>query len=607
MNKPKSSDDSTVKMPDPVEFAQKLAPLLERGQVLMKEFLERHSQDFMFGARSGLQAAQAFGDLYREWAKDPVRLMQAQVEWWKDYVAILQSTSKRWNDTESDETVTAPATPRDKRFQDSAWQQNAMFDLIKQSYLLTSRWMQALVKDTPDLDPKTQQKVAFYTRQWLDAVSPTNFWLTNPAVLRAAAESGGENFIAGLKNLLEDLEQGQGQLRIAMTDMNAYQLGENVATTPGQVVYQNALMQLIQYNPTTADVKRAPLLVIPPWINKYYILDLRPDNSFVRFALDQGHTVFMVSWVNPGEDHRQMNFEDYMRHGPLAALDVIDSICGTTQTNVIGYCLGGTLLACTASYLHSKNQAARILSATYFVTLLDFAEPGDLGVFVDEAQIVNVETQMFDKGYLPASVMANTFNMLRANDLIWSFVIQNYMLGKEPLPFDLLFWNADSTNMPAAMHSFYLRKMYLENRLKDPNGITLLGTPINLSQVETPAYVVSARDDHIAPWQATYAATRLFKGPVEFVLGGSGHIAGIINPPVAEKYGYWTGATNGPLQPTAPETWLGSATEHKGSWWRHWGTWIDRFNDVAVPARTVGNTAYPPLEAAPGSYVKARS
>lgn len=603
MDSQKLLDDSAVKVPDPIEFANKLAPLLERGQGLMREFMERHTQDFMLGTRAGVQAAQAFGSLYREWAKDPVRLMQAQVAWWKDYVDIVQKTGKRWT---GEEEGLAPA-PRDKRFQDSAWQQNAMFDLIKQSYLLTARWLQALVKETPDLDPKTQQKVAFYTRQWLDAMSPTNFWLTNPTVLRKAAETGGENFIAGLKNMLEDLERGQGQLRIAMTDMDAYKLGENVATTPGQVVFQNELIQLIQYTPITAEVHKTPLLIIPPWINKYYILDLKPENSFVRFALEQGHTVFMISWVNPTEQHRELNFEDYMRLGSLAALDVIDDICGTAETNVIGYCLGGTLLASTLAYLTHKDKQARVKSATYLVTMLDFADPGDLGVFVDEEQVMNVEKQMFDKGYLPASVMGNTFNLLRANDLIWSFVINNYMLGKEPLPFDLLYWNADSTNMPAAMHSFYLRKMYLENRLKDPNGIRLLNTPIDLSTVETPAYVISTRDDHIAPWHATYAATRLFKGPVEFVLGASGHIAGVINPPAAQKYSYWTYNPSGPIFPTDPETWLGDATEHKGSWWNHWSQWADKFADGKVPARAVGSTAHQPIEAAPGSYVKVRA
>lgn len=598
-----SPTDSAVKVPDPLAFAHKLAPLLERGQGLMKGFLDRHMQDFMLGSRTGLQAAEAFGALYREWLKDPVRLMQAQLNWWKDYIDIVQQTGKRW----TGEAAGLPTSPRDKRFHDEAWQQNALFDLIKQSYLLSARWLQALVKETPDLDPKTQAKLAFYTRQFVDAMSPTNFWLTNPAVLRKATETGGENFIAGLQNLLEDLERGQGQLQIAMTDMNAYRLGENVATTAGQVVFENQLMQLIQYTPTTPTTHQVPLLIIPPWINKYYILDLRPDNSFVRFALDAGHTVFMISWVNPDESHRELNFEDYLRLGPLAALDVIDDICDSTSTNIIGYCLGGTLLSCLLAYLTAHNKAGRVVSATYLVTMLDFAEPGDLGVFIDEEQIVAMEQQMFAKGYLPAAVMANTFNMLRANDLVWSFVINNYMLGKEPLPFDLLYWNADSTNMPAAMHSFYLRKMYMENRLKDAGGLKLLQTPIDLSIVETPAYAIATREDHIAPWTSAYASARLFKGPVEFVLGASGHIAGVINSPAAEKYSYWTGSGGTPLLPSDPHTWLGSATEHKGSWWRHWQSWIMRYAGASVPARAIGNPHYPALEAAPGRYVKTRA
>ncbi|MGE3770447.1 MAG: PHA/PHB synthase family protein [Bdellovibrionales bacterium] len=595
MTKPaEKQDNSGAKLPDPVELAHRAMPLLQRAGQLMGDFLQKHADDFTFRARVGNQAAEAFGTLARQWMKDPVRLMQAQVQWWQDYLKLVQETGKRW--AGASEGIQTAA--RDKRFHDAAWQQNAMFDLIKQSYLLTARWMQALVKETPDLDARTQQKIAFYTRQFVDAMSPTNFWLTNPEVLRTYAETGGENFIQGLQNMLKDMEGGQGQLRISMTDVNAFTLGENIASTPGRVVYRNDLIELIQYEPVTKDVHRTPLLIIPPWINKYYILDLKPENSFVRYALEQGHTVFMISWVNPDARLADKNFEDYMAEGPLAALDAIDKACGTTTTNVIGYCLGGTLLAATLAHLQAKNKAARIASATFFVTMIDFDEPGDLGVFIDEPQIMALEKLMFEKGYLPGAAMATTFNLLRANDLIWSFVINNYMLGRDPLPFDLLYWNADATNMPAAMHAFYLRRMYLENKLREPGGLTLLGTPIDLRKVETPSYFISTRDDHIAPWQSTYAATRLFKGPVEFVLGGSGHIAGIINPPAANKYAHWTGG----LQPT-PESWLDKAVETKGSWWPHWAKWQEQHAGEKVPARTPDKG----LEAAPGTYVKVRA
>ena len=597
--KPAPDDDTGARLPDPVALAQRMLPLLERGRELLNGFLQSHANDFAFQSRVGVQATQAFQDLYAQWLRDPVRLAQAQVAWWRDYLQLVHETGKRW----AGENVDTASPIRDKRFTDPAWQQNAAFDLIKQTYLLTSRWVQALVKDTPDLDPRAQQKIAFYTRQFIDALSPTNFALTNPQVLRAFAETGGENFIQGLQNMLRDLEAGQGQLRISMTDPHAFVLGQTVATTPGRVVFRNDLMELIQYSPTTPDVHQTPLLIIPPWINKYYILDLRPDNSFVRYAVSQGHTVFMVSWVNPDARHAQKDFQDYMSEGAIAALDAIDAICGTTQTNIIGYCLGGTLLAATLAHLKSKGMDSRVASATYLVTLIDFSEPGDLGVFIDEEQIVAIETLMFDKGYLPASSMNATFNMLRANDLIWSFVVHNYMLGHSPLPFDLLYWNNDSTNMPAAMHSFYLRNMYLENRLCKPNALKLLGTPIDVRTITTPAFMVSMREDHITPWQGTYAATQLFGGPVEFVLGTSGHIAGVVNPPVADggqgKYSYYTNATC----PAAPDAWLAAAAEHKGSWWPHWAKWQVKHAGPKVPARTPNDSDL----LAPGEYVKVRA
>jgi polyhydroxyalkanoate synthase subunit PhaC len=443
--------------------------------------------------------------------------------------------------------------------------------------------------------------VDFYSRQFVDAMSPSNFLLTNPEVLRKTAETGGENLLKGLNNLLGDLEQGKGRLRIKMTDMDAFKLGENIGVSPGKVVYQNGLIQLVQYDPMTETVLKRPLLIGPPWINKFYILDLRPRNSFVRWAVSQGHTVFVISWVNPDAKLAEKGFEDYMKDGYLAALDAIEKATGEREINAIGYCLGGTLLASTLAYMAAKKDD-RIRSATFFVTMMDFQEAGELGVFIDEEQLHSLEEKMNKRGYLEGSEMATTFNMLRANDLIWSFVVNNYLLGNDPFPFDLLYWNADSTRMPARMHSFYLRKMYQENLLAVPNGITLAGVPIDLGKIKTPAYFLSTREDHIAPWKSTYRGTQLLSGPKRFVLAASGHIAGVVNPPDGGKYSHWI---NQDLPPDA-EAWFKGATEISGSWWPDWHRWVSALAKEQVPARVPGDGRLKVIEDAPGSYVKVR-
>jgi polyhydroxyalkanoate synthase len=415
-------------------------------------------------------------------------------------------------------------------------------------------------------------------------------------------KSGGTNLVKGLKNLLEDLDEGDGQLRIKMTDEKAFRIGHNVATTPGKVVFQNDLLQLIQYVPMTETVFREPLLIIPPWINKYYILDLREKNSFIRWAVQQGHTVFVVSWVNPDARLAGKNFQDYMLEGPLAALGAIEQATGERKVNTIGYCLGGTLLGATLGYMAAKGDD-RVNSATFFVALLDFSIPGELGVFIDEQQVENLERRMNERGFLEGSEMAGTFSMLRSNDLVWSFVINNYLMGKEPFPFDLLYWNSDSTRMPAKMHSFYLRNMYLKNALKDPGGVTLAGVPIDLGKVRTPAYFISTVEDHIAPWKSTYLGATRLGGPVRFVLGGSGHIAGIVNPPAAKKYCYWTNEA----LPAQPDDWQAAATRHEGSWWNDWQAWMEARNaGERVPARVPGDGKLKVIEDAPGSYVSVR-
>jgi polyhydroxyalkanoate synthase len=581
------------------EFAREMAEIAEKSQHLVAEFLKRQTAEDGIGMASPFAIGAAFFEMTARMMSDPSRLVQAQLSLWNDYMTLWQRTAQRFLGGEA-EPLIEPAQG-DRRFRDAAWDNNTLFDYIKQSYLLTARWLQNTVREVEGIDERTARKVDFYTRQFVDALAPSNFLMTNPEVLRATIESRGENLLNGLKNLLDDLERGKGRLAIRMTDMAAFRIGENIAVTPGKVVYQNDLMQLIQYAPTTDKVKRRPLLIIPPWINKFYILDLRPNNSFIRWVVGQGHTVFVISWVNPDEHLAAKTFADYMREGPLAALDAMAAATGECEANVIGYCLGGTLLACTLASMAAKGDG-RIKSATFFVTMVDFAEAGELSVFIDEEQLAALEERMNAKGYLEGRDMATTFNMLRANDLIWSFVVNNYLLGKAPFPFDLLYWNADSTRMPAAMHSFYLRNMYQENLLVKPGGISLDGMPIDLRTIKTPAFILSTREDHIAPWRSTYSATRLYKGPVKFVLSASGHIAGVVNPP-GSKYGHWENDKN----PPTPEEWLAGAAQHQDSWWALWERWVENYAGGEVPARQPGDGKLTPIEDAPGSYVKVRA
>jgi polyhydroxyalkanoate synthase subunit PhaC len=589
-----------IKLPDPVQWSRDIAEIAERSQRLVLEFLARQSGNGV-GMADPLNVAGAFLDMTSRMMAHPEKLIQAQMTLWQDYLRLWQRTAERFWSGKVEQPVVEPA-PTDRRFKDAAWNDGTLFDFIKQSYLLTARWLQSTVKEVDGLDDKTARKVDFYTRQFVDAMAPSNFLLTNPEVLRTTIESGGENLVTGLKHVLEDLERGKGRLMIKMTDLDAFKIGENIAVTPGKVVYQNDLMQLLQYAPTTAKVKRRPLLIIPPWINKFYILDLRPKNSFIKWAVDQGHTVFVVSWVNPDEHLARKGFDDYMLEGPLAALDAMEKATGEREANVIGYCLGGTLLAATLAYMAEKGDD-RFTSATYFVALTDFAEPGELSVFIDEDQLHALEERMRAHGYLEGSDMATTFNMLRANDLIWSFVVNNYLLGKEPFPFDLLYWNSDSTRMPAAMHSFYLRNMYQENKLVVPGGISLCGVPIDLGKITVPAFLLSTREDHIAPWRSTYAATQIYQGPVRFVLAASGHIAGVVNPPGQGKYGHWQGVK----LPKNPDDWLKGAKYHEDSWWPTWEKWIDKYAGGEVPAREPGDGKLPVIEDAPGSYVRVKA
>lgn len=590
---PDKTDIPPFKLPDPAEISRSMADVAQRSQRIVSDWLKRQAEQEP--SADPLNLGSAFMEMTARLMADPGKIVQAQIGFWQDYLTLWQNTARRMMGLERSEVIDAPG---DRRFKDDAWRDNEVFDFIKQSYLLSARYVQDVVRNVDGLDPKMAQKVDFYARQFVDAMSPSNFLFTNPEVLRKTAETGGENLIKGLNNLLADLERGKGQLRIKMTDTEAFKLGQNIAVTPGKVVYQNELMQLIQYEPTTETVLKRPLLIGPPWINKYYILDLRPRNSFIKWAVSQGHTVFVISWVNPDETLAEKSFDDYMTDGYLAALDAIEQATGEREVNAIGYCLGGTLLATTLAWMAAKGDD-RIKSATFFVTMMDFREAGELGVFIDEEQLKSLEDKMNRRGYLEGSEMATTFNMLRANDLIWSFVVNNYLLGNEPFPFDLLYWNSDSTRMPANMHSFYLRSMYQKNLLAEPGGIALAGEPIDLGKVKTPAYFISTREDHIAPWKSTYRGTQLLGGEKRFVLAASGHIAGIVNPPESGKYNHWT---NPDLPPT-PEEWFEGATEIAGSWWPDWQRWVNGLEPARVPARHPGDSGLSVIEDAPGCYV----
>ena len=592
-------DDITL--PDPAEFSKNLLKVAQRSQHLVGEFLRRQAEKKGSQPLDPLNVGSAFLEMTARMLADPKRLAEAHLDFWQDYVRLWHHAAMRMLGRES-KPVIEPGRD-DRRFRDSAWQENQVFDFIKQSYLLTARWLQRNARQVEGLNDRTAKKVDFYTRQFVDAMAPSNFVLTNPEVLRATFEQNGENLVRGLENMLEDLERGNGRLEIKTTDLGAFEVGRDIAVTPGKVVWRNDLMELIQYAPTTAQVRRRPLVIVPPWINKFYILDLRPENSLVKFAVDRGLTVFTVSWVNPDARLADKSFEDYMREGVLEALDAIREATGEADANIVGYCLGGTLTAATLAYL-AASKDDRVASATFLAALTDFEEAGELCIFIDEEQLAYLERRMQEHGgVLDGAAMATTFNMLRANDLIWSFVINNYLLGKEPFPFDLLYWNSDSTRMPAEMHSFYLRNMYQRNLLTQPGGLELCGAPIDLRDVAVPVYMLSTKEDHIAPWKATYVATQLYRGPTRFTLAGSGHIAGVVNPPATAKYGFWTN----PALPLDPDDWLAGATFQKGSWWTDWAEWIVRQSGPQVKARKPGGGKAKPLCDAPGEYVKVRA
>lgn len=544
------------------------------------------------------QISKTLGNLVRAYLSDPQRFAEGQWQLWRDHIQLWQNTLKKLGGADAHPVATPDQG--DRRFKDPDWVENPIFDFLKQSYLINSRWVIDAVTGIQGIDPHTRHKARFYVEQILNALSPTNFIFTNPEVLRITFATNGQNLVDGLAKFEADLLAGGGQLKISQTDARAFEIGRNIATTPGKVVFENEVMQLIQYEPTTEVVHEIPLLIVPPWINKYYILDLNPKKSFIRWAVAQGHTVFVVSWVNPDESQVHTTFTDYMNEGFLAALGAVLKTTDQPQANVIGYCVGGSLVAASLGYMAAKKDN-RVNTVTLLTTQVDFEKAGDLLVFIDEEQLAWMEGRMAEKGYLPGKRMADAFNLLRSNDLIWSYVINNYMLGRDPMAFDLLFWNSDSTRMPPNVHSFYLRECYLNNRLAK-GLMTLGGTRVDLRKIKVPTYNLAAREDHIAPLPSVFRIGDYFGGPVRLVVSGSGHIAGVVNPPEPAKYQYWTNEDGAPTL----EEWFAGATEHPGSWWLDWGRWIGERAGKMVRARRPADGSLTIIEDAPGRYVRVK-
>lgn len=580
------------------ELSRNMVRLFDQGTKVASSLVERGSSNsknpYSMSSEAG-EAAKTIGEVAQAWVSNPQKLAAAQSELMHSYADLWGRSFRRFLG-EDVEPVAEPE-PGDNRFKDPDWSENQYFDFWKQAYLITSRWAEGVTKNTEGVDDRTRQKAMFYVEQVLSAISPSNNPFTNPEVVRTTISTNAENLVQGMSSLADDLGQSKDLLRVSQTDLSAFEVGRDLAITPGKVVFQNDLIQLIQYSPTTEQVFERPLIIAPPWINKFYILDLKPEKSFVKYAVDQGFTVFMISWVNPDGRLAQKTFEDYMKEGILTAVDVVNRQLGLHHVNVAGYCVGGTLLASALAYAAAKGDD-RIASATFLTAQVDFSEAGDLLVFIDDAQLKSLDETMAEEGYLDGSRMAAVFNMLRPRDLIWPYVVNNYLLGKKPFPFDLLFWNADSTRLPAANHAFYLREFYHENRLSR-GEMQLGGVTLDLSKVKIPVYELFTREDHIAPAPSVYRGSRMLGGDVRHVMAGSGHIAGVVNPPAKKKYQYWTG------EPAETfEAWTEKATETAGSWWPDWSEWLAGQSGDKVPGRDPSSGTLKPIEDAPGSYVK---
>ncbi len=601
-DEPSGSELSPYQVTNPTEFAENMFRLVEESGKAMTMMMRQSPEQAgpMSGAHELAQASKTMNEIAGRWLADPAKLAEAQADLMQDYVDLWANTTRRMLG-EDVEPMATPA-PGDNRFKDPEWSENPYFDYWKQFYLLSTNWAEALLERTEGLDDDYRRRAEFHLNQIVSAFSPSNFPLTNPEILRETLSSNARNLVEGVHNLVEDMEKSKDLLKISQTDLDAFEVGRNLAVTPGKVVFQNDIIQLIQYAPSSEKVHATPLLIVPPWINKFYILDLTTQKSFIRYVVAQGFTVFLVSWINPDETLAHKTFVDYMKDGILAAADAVKRETGEEQCNVLGYCVAGTLLSATLAYLAERGDEP-FKSATFLTTQVDFSKSGDLALFTDNEQLQAIKAMMEAKGYLDGSRMANVFNMLRPKDLIWPYIVNNYLLGKKPMPFDLLYWNQDSTRLPAANHAFYLDEFYNKNALAE-GQMVLDGQSLDMRKVKIPIYELAAREDHIAPAVSVFRGSRLFGGSVEFVLAGSGHIAGVVNPynPERVKYQYWTG----PYEGGDLEKWFKKASEHPGSWWPHWIGWLTERSGEEIEPREPGANLGA-IEDAPGSYVKIKA
>jgi len=601
--KDKTDTNQDQSSPDFFALSQALMQACIKIQPLMIEAMGNLDFEKIKDTPLPLNSIQeAYDNYIQAFMDDPQKFAQMQMDLTQKWMDLWQKTFTQFINGEAAPKQDIP-TPKDRRFSSKLWNDSPFFSFIKQYYMMVADTLLSTVNEAEHIDDDTKTRVQFYLKQYIDAIAPTNFLFTNPDVIQQTIDSDGENLVRGFENFVKDLNRGKGLLKISTTDYEAFEVGKNLAVTKGKVVFQNHLMELIQYAPTTKDVYKTPILITAPWINKFYILDLREKNSFVKWLVDQGFTVFIISWKNPDKTFAEYGFETYMQDGVLCALDAIEDICGVKETHAIGYCIGGTLLTITLAYLHENDQASRVKSATFFTTLVDFSHAGDLKLFMDNKHLDMIESEMQTKGYLPAETFRNTFSMIRANDMIWSFVVNNYLLGQTPFPFDILFWNDDTTNMPAGVHRMYLRDFYLENKLTKPNAVKVLDTPIDVTKIKTPSYCLATIDDHIVPWISAYKTTQLLSGNTKFVLSASGHVAGVVNHPDRNKYCYWSNSKT----PKSADDWYGNAKMTEGSWWPDMVKWLVKQSDAKVPARTVGSAKHKPLSDAPGTYVKIMS
>jgi len=599
--------DEAKAPPGPLEAFQRLTEVAGRAQQMMLEFWTRHAA--LMGERVALSPTVAEGydpiahlaDTWADWAKalaatDPAEALRLQQQYWQDALRLWTGVLAG-----RPEEIPEPARREDRRFAAAAWGEAPVFDLVRRSYLLASHYLTEWLCQLDGLDAETRAQLRFRTKQFIDAMSPANFAALNPEVLKRAQETNGESLLKGLEFMLADLSRG----KLTMTDERAFEVGRNVATTPGKVIFRNRMFELIHYQPAGAETFAVPLLIVPPWINKYYILDLTPEKSFVRWALNQGLAVFMMSWRQADETSADVTLETYLEDGFLAAMDIVRAVTKAPALHMIGYCVAGTTLAILLALLAATGRAGEVRTATFFTAQTDFSEAGELKALVDDAMIATVE-RLGARGFVDGRYLATTFNFLRPTDLVWNYVVNNYLMGKDYMPFDLLYWNSDPTNVPVRWHVSYLRDLYRDNRLARPCGLSVGNIAIDLKRVTTPAYIQAGETDHIAPAESVWKMTRAFSGPVRFVLAGSGHIAGVINPPTSGKYGYWTWPAGEPL-PETLEGFRRGAVRHPGSWWPDWIAWLAPQSDGKIPAAMPGtDPAYPALDEAPGPYVRER-